>query len=765
MKTLLALPLAGAVVVGALSAQTEVPELIIPDGHIAPLARVVLSPDEKFIFTLSADETVRLWDFATGAFVRTFQHASHSLAVTPNGKFLVTGSPYIFSRDSVVRVWRIDNGMMIRTVPAHDVVGLDATGTTMVVLRREHGQMTVFRCGVLVGGIEPILTIDSATAWTTDHGLSRVAFGFTDGRIEFVDLRSRERQTLRHHAEDITQLFFTRDGRYLISGAGDRLIHVYDLRDRVLRHSLWANFNRAFCVDPTTSTLWSASFENTVDQFDLASGSFTGLIDHHAYSIASMAVSQDGELLVEACTDKRIRVIHVPTRRLIREIGPATLFVSHLSLDASGEYLVSSGFDHRIRIWNIHTGQWIRSIPSQNVMKTVVLDSLGWMVSTVAGPSLDIKTWPGGDFLRMRGYHEFLCYALAVSPSQKWIATGGYDRRIHVYAASDGPPVATMTGHRGNVMALTFGEDERVLFSASFDESLIAWSIDDERPLWTIRAGLINELIPGNNGTLIGGGQDGWIYEWKTDNGTLHRKWKAHSKAITSLVLHRNTDRLITASEDATVGIWKYSTGQREGVLEGHRGAVNSVVVTPDGRRLATAGHEGSIRLWDMVSMNLLAIFVGLKNDEWLTVLSDGRYFGSSNADEALYYRLGSQMFGMRQFAGAFRVPIEEARLDDLSTARVNWSRPPMVEIVRPYATPKISDGTLKFEVNAQNDDPLNLRLYLNNELIEDRRVDPSSTVLECVVRLRHGHNQIRVVGVDDHGLQSRESKLYVYYE
>lgn len=765
MKTCLATPFVWAMVVAALSAQTEVPELIIPDGHIAPLTRVVLSPDEKFIFTLSSDETVRMWDLATGASIRTLHGASHSLAVTPNGKFLVTGSPYIFTRDSVVRVWRIDNGMMIRTLHAHDVVGIDAAGTSMLVVRRDHGRLHVFRTGVLVGDLEPVLTVDSATAWAADHGLTHVAFGFADGRIEVIDLNSREIQVLRHHAEDIVQLHFTRDGRFLISGAGDRLIHVYDLPGRTLRHSLWANFNSAFCVDPAATTLWSASFDNTVDQFDLASGSYTGLVDHHAYSIASMMLSQDGELLVEACTDKKIRIVHVPTRRLLREIGPSALFVSHLSMDASGKFLISSGFDHRIRIWNIESGQRIRSISSPDVMKTVVLDSLGWMVSTVAGPSLDIKSWPDGEFLRMRGYHEFLCYALAVSASQRWIATGGYDRRIHVYTSTDGPPLATLTGHRGNVMALAFSRDERTLFSSSFDESLIAWSVENRHPLWTVQAGLINDLVTGSDGTLIGAGQDGFVYEWRTDDGTLLRKWKAHSKAVTSLTLHPDTDRLVTASEDATVGVWKYSTGKKTAALEGHRGAVNSVVLTPDGRRLASAGHEGSIRLWDMDSMSLLAILIGLRNNEWLTVLPDGRYFGSSHADEALYYRFDNQMFGMRQFAGVFRIPAEHARLDDFSTERATWVRPPVVEIVRPYATPKILDGKLKFEVNAQNEDPLSLRLYLNNELVEDRRVESASTVVECVVRLRHGHNQIRVIGVDDRGLQSREAKLYVYYE
>ncbi len=752
-----------AFVTGATLAQTETPELVIPDGHVAPLTRVLLSPDERFVFTLSADETVRMWDFATGAAVRSFAKASHSIALTPNGKFLVTGAPYIFLQDSLIRVWRIDNGMAVRSVRGHDVIGIDAQGKMMLTSYRQNGRMTVYRTGVLVGEEEFLFQSDSATAWAVNSDLSRVALGFADGRIEFHDLRNGTVKTWAAHAEEIVQLQFTRDGRYLVTGGGDRLIHLFDLLDFRLVRSIWANFNRAFCMDPGATTLWSASFNNTVDQFDLTTGTYTGLIDHNAYSIAALALSQDGELLVEACTDKKIRVIHLPTRRLLREIGSSTLFVSHLSIDQRGEYLVASGFDHRIRLWSLATGEKVRTIPSRDVMQTVVADSLGWMISTVAGPSLDIKTWPSGEFVRMRGYHEFLCYALALSPSQRWMATGGYDRRILVYRTAGGDPVLSLSGHRGNIMALAFSADERVLLSSSFDETLSAWSVEGGHRLWTIQAGLINQLIVAPGDRVLGAGQDGWIYEWNIHDGVLLRKLHAQTAAVTSIALDPKGDRLASASEDGNVRLWEYSTWESKGCMTGHRGAVNSIVITPDGKRLASAGHDGSVRLWDMQSTNLLAVMVGLQNDEWITILADGRYFGSPDADESLFYRFGNQTFSVRQFASVLKTtPGLDLHKD--AGFREQWNRPPIVEIVRPYAPPQIQDGQFRFDVRAPNRDSVSLHLYLNNELVQNRRVQAQLTI-SCEVKLHHGYNQIRVVGIDDRGLKSLESKMYVYYE
>jgi len=89
-----------------------------------------------------------------------------------------------------------------------------------------------------------------------------------------------------------------------------------------------------------------------------------------------------------------------------------------------------------------------------------------------------------------------------------------------------------------------------------------------------------------------------------------------------------------------------------------------------------------------------------------------------------------------------------------------------MVEIVRPYAAPLIRDGKVALEVSAVSErSPLHIRLYLNEVLIEDRKMEESETSTKWTVPLRHGHNQIRVIGVNDDGLHSNESKMYVYYD
>ena len=75
-------------------------------SHDSSVKAVSLSPDGKTLASGSRDNTVRVWDLATGKSQRR-SHDSDVTAVSfsPDGKTLASGS-----RDNTVRVWDLATG-------------------------------------------------------------------------------------------------------------------------------------------------------------------------------------------------------------------------------------------------------------------------------------------------------------------------------------------------------------------------------------------------------------------------------------------------------------------------------------------------------------------------------------------------------------------------------------------------------------------------------------------------------------------------------
>jgi len=86
-------------------------------GHTAAVISVAWSPDRHRIASASVDETIKVWDVATGTEIRTLTGHSQSVtsvAFSPDGTRLASGS-----RDQTIKVWDADTGTEIRTLTGH----------------------------------------------------------------------------------------------------------------------------------------------------------------------------------------------------------------------------------------------------------------------------------------------------------------------------------------------------------------------------------------------------------------------------------------------------------------------------------------------------------------------------------------------------------------------------------------------------------------------------------------------------------------------
>ncbi|KAL9039218.1 MAG: hypothetical protein Q9214_004969 [Letrouitia sp. 1 TL-2023] len=76
-------------------------------------------------------------------------------------------------------------------------------------------------------------------------------------------------------------------------------------------------------------------------------------------------------------------------------------------------------------------------------------------------------------------HHTAPIFTVAASPSGQFVVTGGADKRLIVWSASDLKPLRVFTAHRDAVTGLAFRRGTNQLFSSSKDRTIKSWSLDE----------------------------------------------------------------------------------------------------------------------------------------------------------------------------------------------------------------------------------------------------------------------------------------------
>lgn len=250
--------------------------------------------------------------------------------------------------------------------------------------------------------------------------------------------------------------------------------------------------------------------------------------------------------------------------------------------------------------------------------------------------------------------HQDTVNAVAISPNNRWLATGSSDHTVRLWDLSAKDPVSAsivLRGHEDSVNALAIGSDGRWLATGSSDHTVRLWDLSGKDPasasivLRGHEAAIHAVAISPNNRWLATGCEDEMPRLWDLsakDPVSASMVLLGHEAPVKALAVSPDSRWLATGSADGTARLWDLSTDSPVAtviVLQGHQGGIGAIAISPDGRWLATAGRDNTARLWSLSRHHLASPARVLRGHECDTISSvaispDNRWLVTGSAEK-----------------------------------------------------------------------------------------------------------------------------------
>jgi eukaryotic-like serine/threonine-protein kinase len=244
----------------------------------------------------------------------------------------------------------------------------------------------------------------------------------------------------------------------------------------------------------------------------------------------------------------------------------------------------------------------------------------------------------------LRG-HTAAVATVAYAPDGRFIASGGHDKTIRIWDATDGRELFALSGHTSVVAAIAFVGPDR-LASAGWDGSVRVWDLSARAELFTVPhpGRPVHRLVHSPKANLVATvASDHIIRLWNSTDGRAVAELSGPGPHLLFSIGFSPDGRYLAAAAGDRVLIWDLTTRQEVGRLGGFETLVKYVAFSPDGRYLATGEGDltrddpGRVKLWEVAGwMQLATLGRHAEQVNGLAFTPDGRRLLSVSQDTTI---------------------------------------------------------------------------------------------------------------------------------
>ncbi len=519
-----------------------------PDGSLLALA----------VSSSSTGSTIEIIDTNTGAMVRQIGAAARTyLAFSPDGRQLAVAND-----DQTVTLWDPATGKEVRRLGGGswlDIFKKQSKDQLDVIAFSADGRKLAAAAGKTlmqfdVAGGKLLSTVESGDSIET------LAFS-PDGRMlatassANIDIRDAATGASLHKLESHAgfgklMIAFSPDGRLLASGGGDKLVRLWDA----------TNWSYARKIESVNYTIGAVAV--TADGATIASDSFGGFTVLWDAASGQVLLPLEGNREVSSGTYQYSYTIGFsPNGRLLASGSrPTTTLIWEVATGKTALSLKHSGDD----------GVGVRSVAFLPSGKALLLGA------ATAGREPNTRELPpalwdlaANKLLRTLdgephtyGTFQFV-YPIAVSPDRGLVAVGSRDRVVNLFDVASGRRVSSIQTGGIASYALAFSADGKILASSNIGvptNTIELWDVATATLLRKIDAHAKNIrslVFSSDNRALASAGEDKIIKLWNPADGVQLGALRGHDGWVTSLAFAATGNILVSGSSDGSLKIWR----------------------------------------------------------------------------------------------------------------------------------------------------------------------------------------------------------------
>jgi formylglycine-generating enzyme required for sulfatase activity/WD40 repeat protein/serine/threonine protein kinase len=535
-----------------------------------PVYSVAFSSDGRKLLSSS---NAQLYDVETGKVLASFPMWCSSLALSQDGRQVITGH-------RIIRLYDAATGKELRQFEG------DFPGTVFQVMFAPDG-LTALSCSdksVRVWSFatgKEIRRFEGHTSAVYCFALSpdgrSVLSAGDDKTVRLWDLETmQERTRLEGCQRPVNFVAWSRDGRQAIAGESYGVIRVWDVSTgKEIRQFGAANvYETHFAMFPDRTRMVSGGSDGTLRLWDVATGKelqpATGPV---ASWHANIAFSPDDGLVAFPGGDGEVNMWKlggpVPERVAIRDKHSGGN--AHLAFSADGKLLASAApwpwtNPPAIKVLEGASGTVRLSLPTAD--KVIALSPDGKLLASgdedgnahlwnlATGRQLRIFEVPAG------GHKPTT--EVAFSPDGRTLAIGTFvwDRALRLCDVNTGRELHAYRGHTSNILTLAFSPDAKTLVSGSDDWSVRLWDVSRGLELHAFSCPFsVNSVaISPDSGLIAAGVQDGSVIIWDAASRNKVREWKLPG-SMYGIAFANDGRHLATANANGTVYILRIADG------------------------------------------------------------------------------------------------------------------------------------------------------------------------------------------------------------